>query len=90
MRPTVNLDRAGQIIQGWFREYCKDYGKSEVVLNIAETHDKTPNAYEVTNPETGRTAPIFWSAVSDYETLGSVDIPVDMKTGIWDVFSELF
>jgi hypothetical protein len=90
MKPTVNLNRAGQIIQGWFRQYCKDYGKPEVVLDIVEEHDKVSRAYKVTNPANGHSAPIFWSEVSDYETSGSIDIPGDMKAGIWDNFSDLF
>ena len=90
MKPGVKLDRAGQIIQGWFGQYCRDHGKPEVVLEISEEHDNIANAYKVTNPNKGSSTHIFWSAVGDYDTLGSVGIPGDMKAGIWDAFSELF
>ena len=90
MKPTIKIDRARQIIQGWFREYCSDYGKPEIVLEVAEEHGDVPSAYRVTNPESGRNTRIFWSSVSDYETMGSIGIPGDMKSEIWDAFSDLF
>jgi|GEM_PF-3045644 len=90
MTATIQKERAEQIIQDWFRQYCKDHGKPGIVLEIQEEHDTVTNAYKLTNPENGRSAPIFWSAVSDYEDQGSVGIPGDIKTGIWDAFSDLF
>lgn len=90
MKPNVDLNTARPIIQGWFRRFCEDHGKTEITLEIEAENDEVQNAFKVTHPETGRSAPIYWSAVNDFAAQGSAGIPGDLKAGIWDSFGDLF
>ena len=87
MKPPVSLERATQVIQGWYDAYCSDYGKSQAELEILEEHDQVSNAYKVTNRENGAGIPVYWSTMSDFEASGGVGVPDDF--GIWDAFGDL-
>jgi hypothetical protein len=77
------------MIQGWYDEYCRVYGKESVQLEIAEEHEQIQGAYKVTNPRTGACAPLFWSTVSDCDKFEGTGIPGDLIGGIWEVFNDL-
>ena len=87
MNAPVSLERARQIIQGWYNAYCSDYGKPQVELEILEEHDQVPNAYKVINKEKGTDIPVYWSTMSDFEAAGGTGVPNDF--GIWDLFGDL-
>jgi hypothetical protein len=89
MKSSVDIDRARTIIQGWYKDFCEFYGKSMEVLEIQAKGETDTGFYEVLNPSNGRTAKIYRSTVSDYETSGSIGIPGDLKTEIWDAFQDL-
>ena len=89
MKPTVPLERARTLIQGWYNEFCKDHGKPTVMLDIQEEDDKAARAYKVTNTENKTSTIVFWSIVSDYESSGSSGIPGDLRSGVWDAFMDL-
>lgn len=87
MKPPVSLDRARQVIQGWYNAYCKDFGKPRAELQILEVHDQVSNAYKVTNKGNGATIPVYWSTMSDFEASGGAGLPNDF--GLWDAFGDL-
>ena len=89
MNPPVSTERAQQIIQGWYDEYCRVYEKPNVGLQIEEDKDPSKNAYKVTNPDNGTSTSIFWSTVSDYESFKGEGIPGDIIGIIWDSFNDL-
>jgi hypothetical protein len=89
MNPPVSLEKARQIIQDWYDEYCRVYEKPNFELQIEEEEDPSKNAYKVTNPNNGSSTTIFWSTVSDYESFQGDGIPGDLVGGIWDSFSDL-
>jgi len=87
MKPPVSLERARQLIQGWYNVYCRDCGKPQVDLEVLETHDQVPHAYQVTNRESGASIPVYWSTMSDFEAAGGTGMPNDF--GLWDAFGDL-
>ena len=89
MKHTVSLDRAKMIIQGWYNQFCKEYGKPAVTLEIEEKDHAGSKAYQVINSVTGGRTAIPWSTVSDYEQSGSVGIPGELKTSVWDSMQDL-
>jgi hypothetical protein len=89
MNTKVPFDKAKMIIQAWYKEYCRETGAEEATLEIKEIDDKVSNAYRVTNSGNGKSTPFFWSYVSDYESLGAMGIPGDLKTGIWETFHDI-
>jgi hypothetical protein len=89
MKSAVPLERARVIIQGWFNDFCKFYGKPTVVLQISEEGEPDTGAYKIINPSNGNTTKIFKSTVGDYEMSGSVGIPGELKGEIWDSFQDL-
>ncbi len=89
MKERVTLDRAKMIIQGWYNQFCKEYGKAAVILDIGEGEYAGSKAYKVVNNITGGKTWIPWSTVSDYETSGNVSIPDDLKTIVWDSLQDL-
>jgi len=89
MKTSVPFDRAKVIIQNWFNDFCKFYGKPIATLQISEEGDPQTGFYAVRNPSNGKSTRIYKSAVSDYEDSGSVDIPGELKGGIWDSFQDL-
>ena len=89
MKTSVPLETVKVIIQNWFSDFCKFYGKSAVALQISEEGDLQTGSYEITNPSNGKSTKIFKSTVADYEDSGSVEIPGELKGGIWDSFQDL-
>ena len=89
MNAPVSVDRAKTIIQAWYKEYCEDYGKMIVPLEIEKEHDQVDRAYKVTHPLNNKSTHIYWSTLGEYEKSGSIGIPGDLKTGIWDCFVDL-
>lgn len=89
MRQRVTLDRARMIIQGWYNQFCKEYGKAAVILDIEEQEYAGSKAYKVVNNITGGKTWIPRSTISDYETSGSVGIPGELKTSVWDSLQDL-
>jgi len=89
MTSAVPLERARVIIQEWFNDFCKFHGKPTVVLNIKEEGEWDTGAYEIANPSNRKSARIFKSTISDYESSGSVGIPGELKGEIWDAFQDL-
>lgn len=89
MKERVTLDRARMIIQGWYNQFCKDYGKPAVILDIEEEEYAGTKSYKIVNNITGGKTWIPWSTISDYETSGSVGIPDDLKTIVWDSLQDL-
>jgi hypothetical protein len=89
MKRAVSLDRAKTIIQGWYNQFCKEYGKPAVTLEIEEEDHAGSKAYQVVNSVSGGRTAIPRSTVSDYEQSGSVGIPGDLKTIIWDSLQDL-
>jgi hypothetical protein len=89
MKTSVPFERAKAIIQNWFNDFCKFYGKPTAALQISEEGDPQTGFYAITNPSNKKSTKIFKSAVSDYEDSGSVDIPGELKGGIWDSFQDL-
>jgi hypothetical protein len=89
MKHAVSLDRAKTIIQGWYNQFCKEYGKPAVTLDVEEEEDAGSRAYIVVNQVSGGRTAIPWSTVSDYEASGSVGIPGDSKTSGWDSMQDL-
>ncbi len=89
MKHAVSLDRAKMIIQGWYNQYCKEYGKPAVTLDVEEEEHAGSRAYIVVNQFSGGRTEIPWSTVSDYEASGSVGIPGDLKTSVWDSMQDL-
>jgi len=89
MNAKISLDRAKMIIQEWYKGYCKEMGTIPATLDIEENDDRVSNAYRVTNPRNGKSAPFYWSTISDYENSGAVGIPGDLKTGIWETFHDI-
>lgn len=89
MKHAVSLDRAKMIIQGWYNQFCKEYGKPAVILDIEEEESAGSRVYKVVNNVSGGRTSIPWSTVSDYEHTGSVGIPGDLKTIVWDNMQDL-
>ena len=89
MKHAISLDRAKDIIQGWYNQFCKEYGKPAVALDIQEEDRAGSRAYQVVNNVSGGRTAIPWSTVSDYEQSGSVGIPGDLKTSVWDRLQDL-
>ncbi len=89
MKHAVSLDRAKIIIQGWYNQFCKEYGKPAVTLEIEEEEHAGARAYKVVNNFSGCNTAIPWSTVSDYESSGSMGIPGDLKTSVWDRLQDL-
>ena len=89
MKTAVPFETAKVIIQNWFHDFCKFYGKPSVALEISEKGDPQSGSYEITNPSNGKSTKIFKSEVADYEDSGSVEIPGELKGGIWDSFQDL-
>jgi hypothetical protein len=89
MKTSVSFETAKVTIQKWFNEFCKFYGKPTVALEISEEGDPQSGSYEITNPSNGKSTKIFKSTVADYEDAGSVEIPGELKGGIWDSFQDL-
>ena len=89
MNPPVSLEKAKQIIQDWYNEYCRVYEKQNITLEIEEEKDPSKNAYKVTNPNNGASTTVFWSTVSDYERFQGDGIPGDLIGVIWDSFGDL-
>jgi hypothetical protein len=89
MNSPVSLERAKQIIQYWYDEYCKVYEKQKIELQVEEDEEPSRNAYKVTNPENGASTSIFWSTVSDYDRFQGEGIPGDLIGIIWDSFNDL-
>ena len=89
MKTAVPFETAKGIIQNWFNDFCKFYGKTTVALKISEEGDPQSGSYEITNPSNGKSTKIFKSTVIDYEDSGSVEIPGELKGGIWDSFQDL-
>lgn len=84
MKQEARLDSAIKIIQGWYNQFCREYGKPAVILDIDEGELVGSRAYRVVNNVSGGRTSIPWSTVSDYEASGSVGIPGDLKTSVWD------
>ncbi len=89
MKHAVGLDRARMIIQGWYNQFCKEYGRAAVILDTEEEEYAGSKAYKVVNNITGGKTWIPWSTVIDYETSGSAGIPGDLKTIVWDSLQDL-
>jgi hypothetical protein len=89
MKHAVSLDRAKTIIQGWYNQYCKEYGKPAVTLHVEEEEHAGSRAYIVVNQVSGGRTAIPLSTLSDYEASGSVGIPGDLKTSVWDSLQDL-
>ena len=56
---------------------------------IEEEEHADSRAYKVVNKVSGGRTSIPWSTVSDYEATGSVGIPGDLKTSVWDSMQDL-
>jgi hypothetical protein len=89
MKHAVSLDRAKTVIQGWYNQFCKEYGKPAVTLEIKEEEHAGARGYKVVNNVSGGSTAIPWSTISDYESSGSVGIPGDLKTSVWDSMQDL-
>ena len=89
MNMKVSFDRAKSVIQGWYQGYCRETGTIPTTLEILEEDDRVSNAYKLTNPCNGKTSPFYYNYVNEYEILGSVGIPGDLKTGVWETFHDL-
>jgi hypothetical protein len=89
MKQAMKLDRAIWIIQGWYNQFCKEYGIPAVILDIEEEESAGSRAYKVVNNVSGGRTSISWSTLSDYETSGSVGIPGDLKTSVWENMQDL-
>ena len=89
MKHLLSLDRARMIIQGWYNQFCKETGKTAVILDIEEEESSGSRSYKVVNKVSGGGTTIPWSTVNDYETSGSVGIPGDLKTSVWDILQDL-
>jgi hypothetical protein len=89
MVSKVSFERATAIIQGWYQHYCNETGAAHATLEIQEKDESVSYAYKITNPDTGKSTTFFWSYVSDYENMGAVGIPGDLKTGIWETFHDI-
>ncbi len=89
MKHESKLDRAMKIIQGWYNQFCKEYGKPAVILDIKEEESAGSRSYTVVNNVSGGRTSIPWSTISDYEASGSVGIPGDLKTSVWDSMQDL-
>jgi hypothetical protein len=53
MKHALSLDRAKIIIQGWYNQFCKEYGKPAVTLEIKEEEHAGARAYKVLNNVSG-------------------------------------
>lgn len=89
MKQAISLERVKNIIQGWYNQFCKEYGKPAVTLDIEEEDHAGSRAYQVVNNVSGGRTAIPLSTVSDYEQSGSVSIPGDLKTSVWDSMQDL-
>ena len=89
MKPPVRLERAKEMIQGWYNQYCRAYEKPVIELEIIEQDEKVSGAYTVTNPQNRASTVIFWSTVADCERSEGVGIPGDLIGSIWDAFNDL-
>ena len=89
MKQETTLDSAIKIIQGWYNQFCREYGKPAVILDIEEEETAGLRTYRVSNHVSGGRTSIPWSTVSDYEASGSVGIPGDLKTSVWDSMQDL-
>ena len=89
MKPSVPLERAKAMIQGWYNQYCRAYEKPVTQLEIIEEDERVEGAYKVTHPKNRSSTVIFWSTVADCERSDAVGIPGDLIGSIWDAFNDL-
>jgi hypothetical protein len=89
MKHALSLDRAKIIIQGWYNQFCKEYGKPAVMLDIEEEEHADSRAYKVVNKVSDGRTSIPWRTLIYYESTGSVGIPGDLKTSVWDSMQDL-
>lgn len=89
MQSAVPFERAKVIIQNWFNDFCNFHGKPKASLQISEEGDPQTGFYAIKNASNGKSTKIFKSEVADYEDSGSVEIPGELKGGIWDSFQDL-
>ena len=89
MKQEARLKRTMKIIQGWYNQFCREYGKPAVILDIEEEESAGSRKYKVMNHVSGGKTTIHWSTVSDYEASGSVGTPGDLKTSVWDSMQDL-
>jgi hypothetical protein len=54
MKSAVPFERAKVIIQNWFNDFCKFYGKPTAVLQISEKGNPQTGFYAITNPFNGK------------------------------------